>query len=856
VLSRLARARERLRKRLVQRGITLTGAALAAVLTENAVSAAVPSPLVAATASAAMLGKVGTSATPAAILAEGVMKAMFLDRVRSWAVLLFVLGIAGAGAGMLAHRALAERQTAALPASEAPPKNPAPAEKKEEAIKAQAADKKDDDPLPPGAAARLGRLRFRHGEVIRCLAFSPDGKLLASAGENLKIQKDMEDKTICLWDAETGKERARLQGHDGTLWSLAFSPDGKTLAATSTKGIGVDSSTQLTLWDVATGKPRRRIRGPHPDVGGIRPVAFAPDGKTLAFAGEDGALRLWETGTGKEIRPLPIKGHACSLVFSRDGKVLAVGDYGGVLHRWDLDSGKELDTVTAHKGWIRTVAFSADDKLLFSLADGGELRLWEADTGKPFASLNPMSGVVSAAFSPRGRTLALLRNKLSQAEPAVVHGQVAQPMADAKQMIQLWNVERDPKPIRTIAIVPSETERHSGDYFDSLRNQNKTCFVAFSPDGNSLATADRDGAIRLWDAAGGEERSVSASPGEAVHALAWERNGKTLLSGGNDRTVRFWDPRRGEQRRSFPTGRAVTRLRLSHDEKLLATVDRDTISLWRTGDGSPCGGFAATAPVLSKEVKPRAVSYDVAIALGFSGEDKALAVASSHVRETGHILGPTIITRFELWDIAAGKPLRPARDSLSRSHRRDQLCRVFSMDGKIAAGYCNGQLFIWDAATDKETLVSRDPRVGARVVALSPDGKVLATGAWQPGKQGEARDTSSITLWKLDTKEIQQPTPKASHVPATPNPKLRELDKRPGYVTSLAFSPDGKLLASAAQHQQDPSATLRLWDIATGKEMRHWDGHRDRVNALAFSPGGDRLASASADGTVLVWKVE
>jgi len=563
VLSRLGRARERLRRRLVQRGITLTGAALAAVLTENAVSAAVPSPLVAATASAAMLGKVGTSATPAAILAEGVMKAMFLDRVRSWAMLLFVLGLAGAGAGVLAHRALAERQTAALPASEAPPKNPAPAEKKEEARKAQAADKKDDDPLPPGAAARLGRLRFRHGEVIRCLAFSPDGKFLASAGENLRLQKDMEDKTICLWDAETGKERARLQGHDGTLWSLAFSPDGKTLAATSTRGIGVDSSTHLTLWDTATGKPQRRIGGPRPDVGGIRPVAFAPDGKTLAFPGEDGVLRLWETATGKEVRPLPIKGHACSLAFSPDGKLLLVGDYGGVLHRWDLDRGKELDDVTAHKGWIRSVAFSADGKLLFSLADGGELRLWQADTGKPSASLNPMSGVVSAAFAPRGRTLALLRNKLPQAEPALVNGKVAQPIPGAMQTIQLWNVERCPNPIRTTAIVPSESDRHSGDYFDSLRNQNKTCFVAFSPDGNSLATADRDGAIRLWDMANGRERSVSASPQQTVRALAWLRNGKTLLSGGNARTVLFWNPSTGEERYSFPTRETVAVLRLS-----------------------------------------------------------------------------------------------------------------------------------------------------------------------------------------------------------------------------------------------------------------------------------------------------
>ena len=141
-------------------------------------------------------------------------------------------------------------------------------------------------------------------------------------------------------------------------------------------------------------------------------------------------------------------------------------------------------------------------------------------------------------------------------------------------------------------------------------------------------------------------------------------------------------------------------------------------------------------------------------------------------------------------------------------------------------------------------------------MAVSPDGKILATGIWQPGRQGAAEDTSSVTLWDLAKKETQQPAPTANRLAAKPDRKLRELDKRPGYVTALAFSPDGKLLASATQHQQDPSATLRLWDVVTGKEVHHWDGHRGRVNALAFSPNGRRLASASSDGTVLVWKVE
>src|SRR5438093_1801268 len=211
------------------------------------------------------------------------------------------------------------------------------------------------DPLPAGAVARLGTLRFRDDGWVHAIAYAPDGKTLASAAW----------RNIHLWDPATGKLRRQFRGDDGRLLCLACSPDGKWLAS------GGDDSI-IRLWDPATGKEVRQLRGhqvnPEDKQGEVNDLVVASDGKTLVSAGRDRTVRLWDVASGKEVRQY--KGHSTgvwSLALSPDGRLLA-GLYAGPLNvgfvkLWEVRTARELPQLN-HLRRVNGPAFSPDSKTL------------------------------------------------------------------------------------------------------------------------------------------------------------------------------------------------------------------------------------------------------------------------------------------------------------------------------------------------------------------------------------------------------------------------------------------------------------------------------------------------------------
>ena len=384
----------------------------------------------------------------------------------------------------------------------------------------------------PGPRKKICDLTGHSGYVLS-VSFSPDSKILASSSK---------DKTIKLWNVETGKPRRTLTGHSGYVSSVSFSPDGKTLASSS-------ADQSIKLWNV---KPRRTLTG---HSGYVSSISFSPDGKTLASArnaefDERWNVELWNVETGEPRRTLTgHSGYVSSISFSPDGKTLASArnvefDERWNVELWNVETGEQRHTLTGHKDTVSSVSFNPDGKTLASGMANQTIKLWNVETGEQRHTLTGHEDTVSSvSFSPDGKTLA---------------------SGSADQTIKLWNVE-------------------TGEHLRTLTGHSKGVYsVSFSPDGKTLASGSADQTIKLWNVETGREIYPLRGHDSKVNSVSFSPDGKTLASGSADQTIKLWNVETG--REIYPLRGhtdTVNSVSFSRDGKTLASGSTDqTIKLW------------------------------------------------------------------------------------------------------------------------------------------------------------------------------------------------------------------------------------------------------------------------------------
>ncbi len=580
-----------------------------------------------------------------------------------------------------------------------------------------------------------------HKALILSVAYSPDGQTVATGSF---------DRTVKLWNVRTGEQRATLTRPRMAVFAVAFSPDGRTLAAGTGHLKTPIPAGELVLWDVSAPGGAARELAVVPAASAVQAVAFSLDGKLVAAGGGE-AINLWDVAGKRVVRSLTGQWErVTSVAFAPNGRILASGSIDAAIRLWDVESGRLLAKLRdgGDPGLSDSVSFSPDGTRLAAAASNGEVRLWDPASQRLLVKWNAhQEQVHQLAFSPDGRTLAT---------------------ASWDQTIRLWRVPWPGKQPSAMSFLKGHTD---------LVNS-----VAFSPDGKTILSGSNDGTAKLWSTTPqAEPQRVEFAAG--TRQIAFSPNNRTVAVSIGGGRVALLDTRSGHILRTSKAGSEVNDVAFSPDGKILAAATRDHGTLmW---------------DALSGRVVSRLPGHPGRVLqLAFPPDGTLVATAG-------------VDNMLRLWSVAHARQVeefRPSSDGGINSI-------AFSPDGKtLAYSYGNrGGVILRDVATRTDAVLPPEHLDIVYSVAFTPDGTKLATCGWD----------RRVGIWDRRTLRL-----------------IRMLRAHNDYVRQVEFAPpDGRTLLSACD-----DGKVKLWNVATGMEVAALGKPSEYISDVAFSPDGTVLA--------------
>lgn len=672
--------------------------------------------------------------------------------------------------------------------------------------------------LPPHVTRVLGEARMRHADRVNALAYSREG-LLASASR---------DFTVKVWDLGNGRELVTYRGHvdqadDPTKAStnvfgatdVAFHPSGTLVASAS--------GNQVHTWEPTTGKLIKVLVNLGKTDKPVKSLAFSPDGKLLAVGADDGVLRVVKSENGDEVFKSNSRNARIERVaFSPNGKLVALGDSNSQVAVYVPEGGKNqlaMSVQGVDLGEVMGVAFAADSGSVFTCGRDGKARL-------------------TAGPDPDGKSVANTATKLRDfvGHTGPVTGLAL--TADGKFLA----TSGEDKTVRVWDVAGGKQLRSFQGHMT------KATAVAVRGDGRQVASASDDGAVRVWDLNATDEHRALTDSKESLWAVATSPDGKWIAAAGADKNIRVYGLETGKLEATLDAGAAMTSLAFLPDSnRLVASGGNQVVKVWdlaakkvlkelsghtlavlavaATDDGKLVVSGSADAsvrgfdPDTGKEVwKWGSRKAAVAVAVRKGGKQAAIGIADG---------GLAIL------DVSGGAPREL---SAQAAHTAGTTCVAFSPDGnRLASVGGDGALRVWSVGENGALvqLVRFDGQVTSTGAAASP----LSTVAFAPdGRYVAAAGADGVVrVWDVQTKS-----------------EARGLRGHTDWVTSVAFAPNGQSLVSVAAEKDN---TLRVFELPPLDAASAAGGHMLAVNAVAVSPNGKLVATAATDQTIKVWDV-